>query len=31
MTNFIIHYICKWGTSDDQAYLDPLLTNEIEN
>ena len=29
--NNICRIITKWGTSDDQAYLDPLLTNEIEN
>jgi hypothetical protein len=29
--NNICRIVTKWGTEDDQAYLDPLLTNEIEN
>lgn len=27
----IIRIITKWGTEDDQSYLDPALTNEIFN
>jgi hypothetical protein len=29
--NGICRIITKWGTSDDQSYLDPALTNEIYN
>lgn len=29
--NNICRIVTKWGTEDDKAYLDPLLTNEIEN
>lgn len=29
--NNICRIVTKWGTEDDQAYLDPLLTNELEN
>jgi predicted transcriptional regulator len=27
----ICRIITKWGTDDDQSYLDPVLTNEIQN
>ncbi len=27
----ICRIITKWGTDDDQSYLDPALTNEIQN
>lgn len=26
-----VRIISKWGTDDDQSYLDPSLRNEIEN
>ena len=29
--NGVVRIITKWGTSDDQSYLDPSLTNEIQN
>lgn len=29
--NNICRIITKWGTDDDQSYLDPALTNEIQN
>jgi len=29
--NDIVRIITKWGTEDDQSYLDPSLTNEINN
>lgn len=29
--NDICRIVTKWGTDDDKAYLDSLLTNEIEN
>jgi hypothetical protein len=29
--NGLVRIITKWGTDDDQAYLDPALTNETMN
>lgn len=29
--NGLVRIISKWGTSDDQSYLDPMLTNENHN
>ena len=29
--NDVIRIITKWGTEDDQSYLDPGLVNEIQN
>lgn len=31
LSNGLIRVVTKWGTPDDQSYLDPLLTNEQFN